>query len=551
MVELLGIISYFCRKFCESMERFFNTAGPNRSEVEYTLDPLKRLDLDEVLALINQGKYFVLHAPRQTGKTSCMLALRDYLNATGQYIAVYANVEGGQGSRNDVKSVVKSTVDTLTREVRLVLGDNAVNEVRDGVQTQGKDSMLSEFLSQLSLFLPKPLVLIIDEIDALVGDSLVSVLRQLRAGYANRPKAFPQTIILCGVRDVRDYRIVLSNQDIVTGGSAFNIKAESLRLGNFSEEEIHELYMQHTNETGQRFDEACFPLIWNATEGQPWLVNALAREVTWSMKENRDRSITITPEMMYKAQENLIYRRDTHIDILIDKLQEPRVKRVIEPILANNDEADDSLVPNDDILYVQDMGLIKVERGKPRRIANGIYREIIPRELTWSTQGALVQEPQWYQRADGSIDMEKLLLDFQQFFRENSDAWIAKFDYAEAGPQLLLQAFLQRIVNGGGYIDREYGLGRRRTDLLIRKPLTDGYGGPVQRIVLELKIKRYSLERTIDEGLRQTADYMDAAGSVDEGHFIIFDRSKDRSWDERIWHKPYDWNGRTIMVWGM
>lgn len=551
MVDVLGIISYFCRKFCESMERFFNTAGPNIPEDSYTIDPLKRFDLEDILTLIRQKRYFVLHAPRQTGKTSCMLALRDFLNATGQYIAVYANVEGGQGSRNDVQSVVKSTVDTLAEEFRGILGHDMPLAIRDEVQTVGKDALLTTYLGRLSENCPKPIVLVIDEIDALVGDSLVSVLRQLRAGYANRPKAFPQTVILCGVRDVRDYRIVLSNQDIVTGGSAFNIKAESLRLGNFSEEEIHELYMQHTNETGQRFDEACFPLIWNATEGQPWLVNALAREVTWSMKENRDRSITITPEMMYKAQENLIYRRDTHIDILIDKLQEPRVKRVIEPILANNDEADDSLVPNDDILYVQDMGLIKVERGKPRRIANGIYREIIPRELTWSTQGALIQEPQWYQRADGSIDMEKLLLDFQQFFRENSDAWIAKFDYSEAGPQLLLQAFLQRIVNGGGYIDREYGLGRRRTDLLIRKPLTDGYGGPVQRIVLELKIKRYSLERTIDEGLRQTAEYMDMVGSVDEGHFIIFDRSKERSWDERIWHKPYDWNGRTIMVWGM
>lgn len=533
------------------MERFFNTAGPNRPEVEYTLDPLKRFDLEDILALIAQGKYFVLHAPRQTGKTSCMLALRDYLNASGEYIAVYANVEGGQGSRNNVQSVVKSTVDTLAEEFRSGLGNDMPLAIRDEVQTVGMDSMLATYLRRLSEHCPKPIVLVIDEIDALVGDSLVSILRQIRSGYANRPKAFPQTIILCGVRDVRDYRIVLSNQDIVTGGSAFNIKAESLRLGNFSQEDIHELYMQHTNETGQQFDEACFPLVWNATEGQPWLVNALAREVTWSMKENRDRSITITPEMMYKAQENLIYRRDTHIDILIDKLSEPRVKRVIEPILANNDEADDSLVPNDDVLYVQDMGLIKVERGKPRRIANGIYREVIPRELTWSTQNALVQEPQWYQNSDSSINMEKLLTDFQQFFRENSDAWIGKFDYAEAGPQLLLQAFLQRIVNGGGYIDREYGLGRKRTDLLIRKPLTEGYGGPVQRIVLELKIKRYSLERTIEEGLQQTSAYMDAVGSVDEGHFIIFDRSKEKSWDERIWHKPYEYDGRTIMVWGM
>ena len=533
------------------MERFFNTAGPNRPEVEYTINPLSRFDLNEIMALIQQGKYFVLHAPRQTGKTSCLLALREHLNSSGEYIAVYANVEGGQASRNDVQSVVKSTVDTLAEQFRGTLKSDVPLQIRDEVQQIGKDSMLTTYLRRLSEALQKPIVLFIDEIDALVGDSLVSVLRQIRSGYTDRPKSFPQTIILCGVRDVRDYRIVLSNQDIVTGGSAFNIKAESLRLGNFNKEEIHELYMQHTQETGQQFDEDCFPLVWDATEGQPWLVNALAREVTWSMRENRNRSMTITPEMMYKAQENLIYRRDTHIDILIDKLNEPRVKRVIEPILANSDEAVEGLIPSDDIQYVADMGLIKRERTKTIRIANGIYREIIPRELTWSTQEVLSQQPQWYQNADNSINMEKLLLDFQQFFRENSDAWIGKFDYAKAGPQLLLQAFLQRIVNGGGYIDREYGLGRKRTDLLIRKPLTDGYGGPVQRIVLELKIKRGALEEVIEDGLRQTADYMDRVGAVDEGHLIIFDRSKEKSWNERIWHQPYKHQGHHIMVWGM
>ena len=533
------------------MERFFNTAGPQKPEINYCIDPLVRFDLGDILNLIRQQRYFVLHAPRQTGKTSCMLALRDYLNREGDYISVYANVEGGQAARNDVKSVVATVCGTIARETDLVLKNNLATELRKLFKETDPNEMLSAYLTKLCEKQSKPLVLIIDEIDALVGDGLVSVLRQIRAGYANRPLAFPQTIILCGVRDVRDYRIVLSNQDIVTGGSAFNIKATSLRLGNFSKEEIHELYLQHTQETGQVFDEECFPLVWEATEGQPWLVNALALEVTYNMKENRDRSIRITAEMMYRAQERLIYRRDTHIDILIDKLQEPRVKRVIEPILANSEDADDGLIPSDDIQYVEDLGLIKRERGKARRIANGIYREIIPRELTWSTQDTLIQQPQWYQNGDNSINMEKLLLDFQQFFRQNSDSWIGKFDYAEAGPQLLLQAFLQRIVNGGGYIDREYGLGRKRTDLLIRKPLTDGYGGPVQRIVLELKIKRGAIEHLIDEGLAQTAEYMDMVGSVDEGHLIIFDRDSSKSWDERIWHEPKEYQGRTIVVWGM
>lgn len=533
------------------MEKFFNTAGPQKQELNYTIDPLTRFDLDDVLMLISQQRYFVLHAPRQTGKTSCLIALRDYLNKEGRYIAVYANIEGGQASRNDKATVLRSTVDTIAREVRIVVGDNQYDRVRDEAKTVGADSVLSEYLSRLSQELPKPLVLFIDEIDALVGDSLVAVLRQIRSGYANRPLGFPQSIILCGVRDVRDYRIVLSNQDIITGGSAFNIKAKSLRLGDFSKDEIHELYLQHTCETGQVFDEACFPMVWNATEGQPWLVNALALEVTWNMRENRDRNVRIIPDMIERAIENIIYRRDTHIDILIDKLLEPRVRRVIQPILANNEELDENHIPTDDIQYVMDMGLIKRERGKPIRISNGIYREIIPRELTWSTQEMLVQEPQWYQNPDKSINMEKLLLDFQQFFRENSDSWIGKFDYAEAGPQLLLQAFLQRIVNGGGYIDREYGLGRKRTDLLIRKPLTDQYGGPVQRIVLELKIKRGDLNQLISNGLEQTSEYMDVCGSVDEGHLIIFDRTREKSWDERIWQKPYEYGGRTIMVWGM
>ncbi|MBP3738047.1 MAG: ATP-binding protein, partial [Muribaculaceae bacterium] len=479
------------------MERFFNTAGPNQPDDSYTLDPLSRFDLGEILTLIRQKRYFVLHAPRQTGKTSCMLALRDYLNAHDDYIAVYVNVEGGQAARNEVARVIGATCDLLAEEMRGIIGSDLSLSIREEVRSQQTDSMLSTFLRRMAEAMPKPLVLFIDEIDALVGDSLVSVLRQIRAGYANRPASFPQSIVLCGVRDVRDYRIVLSNQDIITGGSAFNIKAKSLRLGNFTLDEIRTLYGQHTAETGQRFDEGCFPLVWEATEGQPWLVNALANEVTYEMKENRDRSVVITPEMMYHAQERIIYRRDTHIDILIDKLREPRVRRVIEPILAGTDEADDSLIPTDDVQYTADMGLIKIERGQPRRIACGIYREIIPRELTWTTQTGMTQQSQWYMNADNSINMEKLLLDFQQFFRQNADSWIGRFDYAEAGPQLLLQAFLQRIVNGGGYIDREYGLGRRRTDLLIRKPLTDGYGGPYQRVVLELKILRGDLEKTI------------------------------------------------------
>ncbi len=530
--------------------KFFNTAGPIQPDIHYNIDPLTRIDLEELESLIYQRKYFVLHAPRQTGKTSCLLALRDYLNARGEFYAVYANVEAGQASRNLKDEVSRHVAYTIAERMALVTQNDMPRDLYQKiVATTPPDSCITTYLRRLCESLDRPLLVFIDEIDALVGDSLVGVLRQIRAGYDDRPGHFPQTIILCGVRDVRDYRIVLSNQDIITGGSAFNIKAESLRLGNFSREEIRTLYLQHTAATGQEFDESCFPMIWTATEGQPWLVNALGYEVTSRMKENRDRSIRIIPEMIYRAQEQIIYRRDTHIDILIDKLREDRVRRVIGPILANEDGEIEAHLQDDDIQYVVDMGLIV--RDKPLRISNAIYKEIIPRELTWARQQTLIQQAAWYMNPDNSINMEKLLLDFQQFFRENADSWIERFDYKESGPQLLLQAFLQRVVNGGGYIDREYGLGRGRTDLLIRKPLTDGYGGPVQRIVLELKIKRGDLDKTIAKGLEQTVWYMDRCGDVSEGHFIVFNRDKGVSWDEKIWHRREEYGGRTITVWGM
>ena len=342
----------------------------------------------------------------------------------------------------------------------------------------------------------KPLVLMLDEVDALVGDTLISLLRQLRAGYPKRPGQFPQTVILCGVRDLQDYRIQSSTEKTaITGGSAFNIKAKSLRLGDFNQEETVRLLLEHTAETGQVFTPEALDLVWGFTNGQPWLVNALAYETTWRNKAGRDRTQPITGAIIQQAKENLILRRVTHLDQLADKLREPRVRRVVEPMLRGDEL--ESVATVDDIQYAVDLGLIARTAEGPQ-IANPIYREVIPRELTVITQLNLEsqQNPAWYIRRDGQLDMPKLLEAFQQFFRENSEAWLEGFNYREAGPQLLMQAFLQRIINGGGRVDREYGLGRRRTDLLV----VWNHPAGVQRVVIELKLLRGSLESTCKRG---------------------------------------------------
>lgn len=524
--------------------RFFNTAGPVQEDIHYILPPLQRFDLPEVLQLINARKYFVLHAPRQTGKTTCLLALEDYLNQEGQYRTLYANIEGAQAAREDVTAGISGIVDHIAQRAKTTLGEQETPALAQTIlERTHAVTALEIFLTEWCAQSPKPTVLLLDEVDALVGDTLISLLRQLRSGYDKRPHSFPQTIILCGVRDVRDYRIHSDQaKTIITGGSAFNIKAVSLRLGDFSRGEVEELFAQHTQETGQPFTPEALELVWDLTQGQPWLVNALGYAACFEKEGLRERSQPITAEIIHQAKERLILRRETHLDQLADKLREARVRRVIETLLTGEQPREN--IPPDDINYVRDLGLIRTEG--QITLANRIYQEIIPRELTYSEQLTLAQNPAWYIKTEGTLDFSKLLVAFQEFFREHSEHWLERFQYKEAGPQLLLQAFLQRVVNGGGRIEREYGLGLRRTDLLVLWP----HSGGLQKVVLELKVMRGKPEKTIEEGLRQTADYMDRCGAT-EGHLLVFDRTQEKTWGEKLFHRTEFVGKNTISVWGV
>jgi hypothetical protein len=240
-------------------EKFFNIAGPNVPEDHYMLDPLRRIDYGEISRLIGQKQYFVLHAPRQTGKTTSMLAMTRKINGEGLYHCAYINVETAQTARNDVESGMKAILSAFGSASERFLGiEQPASFISSIIKETSAHDALRSMLGNFCKKLDRPLVLFIDEIDALIGDTLVSVLCQLRAGYANRPKEFPIAVILCGVRDIRDYRIHMPDGAIITGDSCFNIKAASLSLGNFSQEEIRELYEQHNAATGQIFEEKIY-----------------------------------------------------------------------------------------------------------------------------------------------------------------------------------------------------------------------------------------------------------------------------------------------------
>ena len=508
--------------------RRFNTEGPVRPDDHYAIPPLDRMDVEELLDLIRAKRYFVLHAPRQTGKTSALIALRDLLNSgeIGDFRCVNVNVEVGQVARDDTARGIRAILSNLA-DCALLLGDDYPDRVwPDVLAKAGPENALKGLLARWCMANPTPLVLLVDEIDSLVGDTLLSVLRQLRAGYEQRPQAYPQSVVLCGVRDIRDYRIRSSSGEVIAGGSPFNVAAKSLRLGDFTEAETGSLLSQHTAETGQRFTPAARDAVWTQTNGQPWLVNALCAGACFDDKAGRDRSRAIEADDIHAAREELVLSRRTHLDQLAHKLEEERVRRVVAPILSGGEAQHDGR----DLEYLRDLGLLAPD--SPPRIANPIYQEVVPRELGYVLQDSLDVRTAWYVDDAGRLDMRKLLTAFGTFFAEHAEHWLGRFDdYREAAPQLILQAYLQRIVNGGGRIEREYGLGRGRTDLLVLWPREAGQPSDLwERFVIECKVLRDSdrknLAWTVEQGVAQTLGYM-ARCKADEGHLVILDRRGD------------------------
>ncbi len=511
--------------------KFFNTAGLCFPEDHYMVNPLKRMQ--EVEQLIEQKLYFTLHAPRQTGKTTYLHALARKLIAEGKYIALVVSFEqAGYGSITMEQANV-----LLNFNIYQKAREQLPNDYWPANPQSEKFLNLNHFLKAWSENQEKPIVLFIDEIDALLDDVLISILRQLRDGYQGRPKHFPSSVALVGLRDVREYKVkVLEGKKSLGTASPFNVKAKSLLMNNFSRNDTYTLLEQHTLETGQVFPQEIKEEVFCLSQGQPWLVNALANQIVWEILKN-DYSKVITPGILAEAKQQLILRRDTHLDSLADKLREDRIKRIVQAIINGNHLPFN--IYDDDITYARDLGL--VSQTDPLKFANPIYAEIIPRVMAAPFQSSFPGEiqTQWFLNNDGTLDMEKLLKEFQEFYRRNSGAWLDRYEYKESAHHLLLMAFLQRIVNSGGEIIREMAVGNGRIDLLVK------FGK--QEFALELKIKRDRY--TIPDGKKQLVRYLDRLG-LNNGFLVIFDPGK-KNWKKKLYYKPVPLGEKKIIMVGL
>jgi len=511
-------------------QKYFNIAGPCNSSKHYMLDPLRDIG-KELNDLIEHEQYFVIHAARQSGKTTLLWELADKINAEGKYYALYCSLECLQeitAVERGIPSIVRKIKDEL--ELQNLPSGFAKDEDFENV-----DGLLNKSFASYCKSLDKPLVVLFDESDCLSNGTLISFLRQLRNGYISRARIpFVRSLALVGMRNIRDYKArIRSDRETLGSSSPFNIVTENLNLKNFSKEEVIELYNQHTQETGQIFQSQAVDYIYEQTTGQPWLVNAVARECVEKICK-KDYSVLITNEMAKTAINNIILARGTHFDSLMERLRENRVRSVIQPLILG-EEADRT---TDDYLYAKDLGLIREFNGKVEP-ANPIYSEVIIRTITCTAQEAFKNSkpnsdlPKYI--VDGKIDINCLLKEFQSFWRENSEIiWDELYEeglreYKEASPHLVLQAFLQRVINGGGHISREMALGKKRADICIE--------WQNQKYPIEIKILRNS--NSIPDGLTQTLEYVKRCGT-DRGWLVAFDRSTEKSWEDKLYVKECD-----------
>ncbi len=517
----------------------FNIAGPCHPNEHYMLDSLRNMG-KELESLIERKYYFVIHAARQSGKTTLLKGLARQINAQQKYYALYCSLEAIQGLIEPEKGIpeIVHVIESCIRKQGLPDGF-AKNANYNNIS-----SVLNDSLSDYCRTLDKPLVVLFDEADCLSNGTLITFLRQLRSGYIDRPDVpFVHSLALVGMRNIRDYKAQIRDDSVTLGSaSPFNIVKESLSISTFTKDEISELYSQHTTETGQIFESHAVDYIFKQTQGQPWLVNAVACECVEKICKE-DYSIPITQEMAEIAINNIILTRGTHFDSLIERLREERVRKVIQPLILG-EEVDRT---TDNYLYAKDLGLIKDFDGKVEP-SNPIYAEVIIRAINQTAQEAIKNSKPDFNLPkyviNNKIDINYLLKDFQSFWRENSEIWVdlyeeGFYEYKEAAPHLIFQAFLQRVINGGGQIIREMALGTKRADICIV--------WENQKYPIELKILKD--KNSVSDGLVQLSEYIDKCGAK-EGWLVVFDRDADRSWDEKLYVKEVDEVGRKIVVLG-
>lgn len=475
------------------MQPFFNYSGPINPSDHYYIDPLSRFNWKDVFQLISTGHHVLFESPRKTGKTSALLAMVNALKDTGGYSPLYVSVGAAQATSQDIDDATKTICKMITMQVTA----NGSGSLPSGLLTNLIDTtkprhLLTSLLSQWATRNEKPCVLFVDDIDALSTRSLRSLIDQIQEGLSQHIKRFPLSIVLCGTLGSTTSSFKAIRHEVYSNGNICGLKVTPVNIGWFNQADIAQLFKLHTKYTGQPFEQDIFAELWRDTKGQPWLVNRLGYLMTHKQAVRNEQKQPITLSDYRLAREQLIQARESHHNQLDAKLLEPPVKTVLSSVFAGLDM---NTCTFDEIEYVKRLGLI--ETAPQIQLSNALYTEIILRELTFPAQVIIDRDVSLYLTTNNTLDIQKLLDDFSQFYHENAEQWCDLFEYRESYSLWLLQAFLQRVIDGHGRIHRHF-VGQYNLEILIEWPqLPQNFEESVQYVVLNVKWRNVDIVDSI------------------------------------------------------
>ena len=495
--------------------RWFETRGPVYPEDNYVV--ARTDELSDFVNRLKRGRYIVLFAPRQTGKTTFFRNALDSLKAEGStYFPIHLNFEGYVDS--DANTFYRSLGKEICKEIKKVFQkrranpSDMLNSYLANAQITEPVSMREFFENLGDLLEGQRFVMIIDEFDAIPQDALRGFLHSLRQIYLSGRTRCPHSVGIVGVKSITQLNYDRSI-------SPFNIQDE-FKLPNFTLEQVQELFSQYTDEVGQPFTPETIEAIYKQTAGQPVLVNRFAQILTEEL--DIPKSEPITMEHFSEAHVQLLRGRSTNIEHLVANIRKDRRFEALLMKIASYDEGVDFNLDSDIINELATYGVIAEGADGMCEIVNPIYQYRIIRVFKPIVNG-LEQEYlpednragfEDYLTPDGHVQMTALLDNFRDFIARAGFKILQVPDTPqEYVGQHLLFAYLEQFVQiVGGTMYLEVQTGRGRMDILILHRN--------KKYIVETKI--WGGDGRYQAGKAQLAAYVKSEGA-EEGYYVVFD----------------------------
>jgi hypothetical protein len=491
--------------------KVFNIAGPVDPEKHYYL---AHNDVNTQLTkYIEQKKCFNLNAPPQTGKTSVIQEYAKKLNFSGNYQALYVDFKRCEikDSNNILKNIFKILWQFQIAIIHQLRECDKICYFLKKLLSKDISSPLSftEFIQYWCDSSTKPVILFIDNLDSISGDTFIHIAQQLTYGFLSVQNS-PQSIGLASTHNIKKYNIWShQNQRIIPVHTIFTLEMPTLELQNFTKHQIKNFFAQHAHATGQVVTDDALDYIFHLTQGHPWLVNLLGYYACFKLATTRNQPIT--KKVIEQAQHTIMYEQDIKNDLILERFGEPIARSIIHAIITG------TAFDNDQITHtVLDIESLK-KTGMD--IASLIYQELAQNHPTESQKA--IASFDWYQDCSGALNTPKLLSTFQQFYRNNAEYWKSKFKSKKSAPFLLFKAFLETIIGKNISFQHKQFVASKHSAFMI-------IPWKFQRIAINLTL-------ALSDNTQEMEYYMKTHHAT-EGHIIHFDQDSDRSYNDKKQH---------------